>query len=45
MSPRSFARFYSVHKQKTGRTPAKAVEVFRVEAARRLLEDSQRDVA
>jgi transcriptional regulator GlxA family with amidase domain len=37
MSPRNFARVY---KQKTGRTPAKAVEIFRLEAARRLLEDS-----
>src|SRR5262249_26023857 len=33
MSPRHFARLY---KQETGRTPAKAVEVFRLEAARRL---------
>lgn len=41
MSPRNFARIY---KQKTGRTPAKAVEVFRLEAARRLLEDSARNV-
>ena len=41
MSPRNFARVY---KQKTGRTPAKAVEVFRLEAARRLLEDSSRNV-
>ncbi|MDM0039900.1 helix-turn-helix domain-containing protein [Variovorax sp. J22G21] len=41
MSPRNFARVY---KQKTGRTPAKAVEVFRLEAARRLLEDSTRNV-
>ncbi|RZL63023.1 MAG: GlxA family transcriptional regulator [Variovorax sp.] len=41
MSPRHFARVY---KQKTGRTPAKAVEVFRLEAARRLLEDSARNV-
>ena len=31
-------------KEKTGRTPAKAVEVFRLEAARRLLEDSARNV-
>jgi len=37
MSPRNFVRVY---KQKTGRTPAKAVEIFRLEAARRLLEDS-----
>lgn len=41
MSPRNFARVY---KQKTGRTPAKAVEVFRLEAARRLLEDSPRNI-
>ncbi|MDB5847947.1 MAG: Transcriptional regulator, AraC family with amidase-like domain [Rhodoferax sp.] len=41
MSPRNFARVY---KQQTGRTPAKAVEVFRLEAARRLLEDSTRNV-
>ncbi|MDB5895510.1 MAG: transcriptional regulator, partial [Rhodoferax sp.] len=41
MSPRNFARVY---KQKTGRTPGKAVEVFRLEAARRLLEDSPRNV-
>ncbi|WP_423459475.1 GlxA family transcriptional regulator [Ottowia sp. VDI28] len=41
MSPRNFARVY---KQKTGRTPAKAVEVFRLEAARRLLEDSSYNV-
>jgi AraC-like DNA-binding protein len=30
--------------EKTGRTPAKAVEVFRLEAARRLLEDSTRNI-
>jgi len=41
MSPRNFARVY---KEKTGRTPAKAVEVFRLGAARRLLEDSARNV-
>ncbi|RZL87494.1 MAG: helix-turn-helix domain-containing protein [Variovorax sp.] len=41
MSPRNFARLY---KQKTGRTPAKAVELFRLEAARCLLEDSARNV-
>lgn len=41
MSPRNFARLY---KHKTGRTPAKAVEVFRLEAARRLLEDSTRNL-
>jgi transcriptional regulator GlxA family with amidase domain len=38
MSPRNFARSY---KAKTGRTPAKALELLRVEAARRLLEDSE----
>ena len=37
MSPRHFARMYST---KHGTTPAKAVEVLRVEAARRALEDS-----
>ena len=41
MSPRNFARVY---KQKTRRTPAKTVELFRLEAARRLLEDSDRNV-
>lgn len=41
MSPRNFTRVY---KQKTGRTPAKAVEIFRLEAARRMLEDSGRNV-
>ncbi|MGF6098548.1 GlxA family transcriptional regulator [Pseudomonas sp. 18175] len=41
MSPRNFARVY---KQRTGRTPAKAVELFRLEAARRLLEDSERNI-
>jgi len=41
MSPRNFARVY---KQKTGRTPAKAVEVLRLEAARRLLEESERNI-
>ncbi|WP_163995599.1 GlxA family transcriptional regulator [Pyxidicoccus caerfyrddinensis] len=41
MSPRNFARVY---KQKTGRTPAKAIEVLRLEAARRLLEESKRNV-
>jgi transcriptional regulator GlxA family with amidase domain len=29
---------------KTGRTPAKALELFRVEAARRLLEEAKLDV-
>jgi transcriptional regulator GlxA family with amidase domain len=37
----NFARSY---KAKTGRTPAKAVEVFRLEAARRLLEDTEQGV-
>lgn len=41
MSPRNFARLY---KEKTGRTPAKALEMFRLEAARRMLEDSDRNV-
>jgi transcriptional regulator GlxA family with amidase domain len=35
MSPRNFARVY--HRD-TGESPARAVEQFRVEAARRLLE-------
>lgn len=37
MSPRNFARQY---KKETGRTPARALELFRLEAARRMLEDS-----
>jgi len=37
MSARNFARVY---KAKTGRTPAKAIELFRLETARRLLEDT-----
>lgn len=41
MSPRNFARVY---KQKTGRTPAKAIEIFRLEAARRLLEDTSHSI-
>lgn len=41
MSPRNFARVY---KRQTGRTPAKAVEMFRLEAARRMLEDSERNI-
>jgi transcriptional regulator GlxA family with amidase domain len=41
MSPRNFARSY---KAKTGRTPAKALELFRVEAARRLLEEAKLDI-
>ena len=38
MSPRTFARLYA---ERTGRTPAKAVEEFRLEAARRTLEDTR----
>jgi len=41
MSLRNFARIY---KQKSGRTPAKAVEIFRLEAAKRLLEESDRNI-
>jgi transcriptional regulator GlxA family with amidase domain len=41
MSARNFARVY---KEKTGRTPAKALERFRVEAARRMLEQSARNL-
>lgn len=41
MSPRNFARVY---KQRTGRTPAKGVEHFRLEAARRLLQDVSRPI-
>ncbi|BAN48792.1 GlxA family transcriptional regulator [Metapseudomonas resinovorans] len=41
MSQRNFARVY---KQKTGRTPAKAIEMFRLEAARRMLENSPRNI-
>lgn len=41
MSPRNFSRVY---KEKTGQTPAKAVEHFRLEAACRLLEDSGRNL-
>lgn len=41
MSSRNFSRVY---KEKTGRAPAKAVELFRVEAARRLLEYSDQRV-
>ncbi|WP_235844646.1 GlxA family transcriptional regulator [Cupriavidus agavae] len=41
MSPRNFARVY---KEKTGRTPAKGVEHFRMEAARRLLQDPARPI-
>lgn len=41
MSPRNFSRVY---KQKTGNAPYKAVELFRLEAARRLLENSTRNL-
>jgi transcriptional regulator GlxA family with amidase domain len=41
MSARNFARVY---KEKTGRTPAKALERFRVEAACRMLEQSTRNL-
>jgi len=41
MSARNFSRVY---KEKTGRTPGKAVELFRVEAARRMLEQSERNL-
>jgi transcriptional regulator GlxA family with amidase domain len=41
MSPRNFARSY---KANTGRTPAKALELFRVEAARRFLEETKLDI-
>lgn len=38
MSPRNFARVY---KSKTGRTPAKAIELFRLQAARQSLEETE----
>jgi transcriptional regulator GlxA family with amidase domain len=41
MSPRNFSRSY---KAKTGRSPAKAVEIFRLEAARRLLEETDQSI-
>ncbi|MED5610339.1 helix-turn-helix domain-containing protein [Pseudomonas sp. JH-2] len=41
MSPRNFSRVY---KQKTGRTPSRAIELFRLEAARRLLEHSTQSI-
>ena len=41
MSPRNFARVY---KQKTGNTPYKALELVRLEAARRLLENSKQNL-
>lgn len=42
MSPRNFARLYVT---RVGMTPAKAVETMRVEAAKRLLEESNKTVA
>jgi transcriptional regulator GlxA family with amidase domain len=42
MSPRNFARLY---RQRTGTTPAKAVEQLRLEAARRALEDGAASIA
>lgn len=42
MSPRNFARVYA---QKRGRTPAKAVEAIRVDAARRRLEETEDRIA
>lgn len=41
MSARNFSRLY---KRKTGRTPAKTIELFRLGAARRMLEDSDRNI-
>jgi transcriptional regulator GlxA family with amidase domain len=41
MSPWNFARSYRV---KTGRTPARTLELFRIEAARRLLEETEQGV-
>ncbi len=41
MSLRNFSRVY---KERTGRTPAKAIELFRLEAAKRLLENSSRNI-
>lgn len=42
MSPRNFARAYA---QKRGRTPAKAVEAMRLDAARRRLEETDDRIA
>ncbi|WP_178080862.1 GlxA family transcriptional regulator [Pseudomonas sp. B14(2017)] len=41
MSLRNFSRVY---KERTGRTPAKAIELLRLEAAKRLLENSSRNI-
>ena len=38
MSPRNFARVFS---EETGKTPAKAVEAMRIEAARIMLEETE----
>jgi transcriptional regulator GlxA family with amidase domain len=37
-------RRFHAFKQKCGRSPAKAVEIFRVEAARQLLENSSQNI-
>jgi AraC-like DNA-binding protein len=42
MSPRNFARFYA---KSRGRTPAKAVEAIRIDAARRRLEETSDRIA
>ena len=42
MSPRNFSRVYA---EKRGRTPAKAVEAIRVDAARRRLEETEDQVS
>lgn len=42
MSPRNFCRSY---REKTGQTPARALELFRLEAARRLLEQTGHSAA
>ncbi len=41
MSPRNFARLYAA---RVGMTPAKAVETLRIEAAKRLLEESNKTI-
>ncbi|WP_280359481.1 helix-turn-helix domain-containing protein [Pseudomonas sp. JS3066] len=41
MSQRNFSRVY---KLKTGRTPSRAIELFRLEAAKRLLENTPRNI-
>jgi transcriptional regulator GlxA family with amidase domain len=42
MSPRNFSRSY---KEKTGQSPARALELFRLEAARRMLEQTRHSAA